>query len=1082
MKTSRLPLLAGAVVLLLGAGDALLHAQAVKASLVGTISDATGAMVPGAKVNITEINTGFTRTMNANEGGNYVFGNLDPGVYRVDCEFTGFKRAIRDKVDVLVNSTVRVDLRLEPGQITESIEVAASAELLQTDRSDVSRKIEVTQIANLPLTMNRNFQGLMNIVPGTSRSYRPHSEFFNVQDSIATQVNGQSRLANNVQLEGIDNNQRTGLLTALIPPIEAIQTVDVSTSNFDAELGRAGGGVVNVSFKSGTNEFHGSLFEFNRVSRTGARNTFASGKAVTTFNQFGGTLGGPIRKNKTFFFADYQGIRDRRGDFGRWTIPTQDFRAGNLTAATSTIYDPATGTADGRGRSPFAGSQIPAARISPLARKILGFIPAPVSPSITYNYEKATVRSKDTESTDAKIDHKFSDNDTLMYRLSMQRATISDPAIYGIYGGLKGFAGTGKQPSYNTALNYTKIFSQKMIAEFRFGVMRYRNDAQQEAYGKKTSDEVGIRGVNLDEFTSGMTGVDIDGYSNPVVGFSASLPWVRAETNFDLVSNWTRLQGNHTLKVGVDIRRNRDDLQQTQTYSPRGSFRYRAGPTALNGDPRTSFGNSFAAFLLDLPNEVGRDLPGIFPTFRQTQLFTYVQDKWQVSPKLTLDFGLRHELYVPPTAQWPGGFSNYNPDTNSLELAGLGSIPKNMGLQNDFRNFAPRVGVAYRMNQLTVIRGGYGVTVDPSYPDDKWAFNYPVKQNNAYNAENTYSYVLSMAAGFPAPLPVALPSSGIIPNAPAQNYLYIPKNMRQGYLQAWNVTVQRKLPGQFVFEAGYVANHAIGSISGRNINAGLVPGAGAAGQPLNIKFGRRASTSMWVPVSANYNSLQMKFDRRFAGGFALTTAYTYGKAINFADDNGGFSNLIDLKQNRARAGFDRTHTWVQSFIYDLPFGRNKRFLQSGPGRWLLGDWQVNGIFSIYSGTPLGFGYSATTLNAPGNGNRPYVNGPVRFLRAVGPGVKYFDISAFSAPASATFGNVGRNILGGPGIVNLDLAVFRKFRITERLGGEFRMESFNFSNTPHFNNPGTTLGSANFGEVQGAAGDQRVFQFAVKIVF
>ncbi|MCL4402835.1 MAG: carboxypeptidase-like regulatory domain-containing protein, partial [Acidobacteria bacterium] len=569
--------------------------------MVGTISDATGAMVPNAKVTITEVNTGFTRTMNANEGGNYVFGNLDPGVYRVECEYTGFKKAIRDGANVLVNSTVRVDLQLEPGQVTESIEVAASAELLQTDRSDVSHKVETTQVADLPLTMNRNFQGLMNIVPGTSRSFRPHSEFFNVQDSMATEVNGQSRLANNVQLEGIDNNQRTGLLTALIPPIEAIQTVDVSTSNFDAELGRAGGGVVNVSFKSGTNNFHGSLFEFNRVSRTAARTYFASGKAVTTFNQFGATLGGPIAKNRTFFFADYQGIRDRRGDFGRWTIPTTAFRQGDLSASTSVIYDPQTGTADGKGRIPFAGNAIPASRISPLARKILGFIPAPVSSALTNNYEKATVRSKDTESADAKIDHRFGDNDTLMYRLSMQRATISDPAIYGIYGGLKGFAGEGRQPSYNTALNYTHIFSPQMIAEFRFGVMRYRNDAQQEAYGKKTSDEVGIKGVNLDDFTSGMTGINIDGLSSPLVGFSASLPWVRAETNFDFVNNWTRLQGNHTIKIGADIRRNRDELLQTQTYSPRGLFRFRAGPTALNGDPKTSFGNSFAAFLLDLP-------------------------------------------------------------------------------------------------------------------------------------------------------------------------------------------------------------------------------------------------------------------------------------------------------------------------------------------------------------------------------------------------------------------------------------------------------------------------------------------------
>ena len=349
-----------AALLLMAVGTPDACAQAVKASLVGTVVDSTASVVPGAKITITEVNTGLTRSMLSNDTGNFVFGNLDPGVFRVECEFTGFKKAVRDRVTVLVNSTVRVDLRLEPGQVTESIEVTASGELLQTDRSDVSRKIETVQIANLPLTMNRNFQGLMNIIPGTSRSFRPHSEFFNVQDSIATQVNGQSRLANNVQLEGIDNNQRTGLLTALIPPIEAIQTVDVTTSNFDAELGRAGGGVINVAFKSGTNNFHGSLFEFNRVSRTAARNYFASGKAPTTFNQFGGTVSGPIIRNRTFFFADYQGIRDRRGDVGRWTIPTPAFRSGDLSASTSVVYDPLTGTPDGKNRTPFTSNQIPA--------------------------------------------------------------------------------------------------------------------------------------------------------------------------------------------------------------------------------------------------------------------------------------------------------------------------------------------------------------------------------------------------------------------------------------------------------------------------------------------------------------------------------------------------------------------------------------------------------------------------------------------------------------------------------------------------------------------------------------------------
>ena len=1073
------------VVILTLAGPGFAFAQAVKASLVGTITDSSGAVVPGAKVTITEINTGFTRSMETNESGYYVFSNLDPGSYRVEVEQTGFKKAVRDRVDVIVNTTVRVDLQLQPGQITETIEVVATLPLLQTDRSDVGRKFETRQLQDLPLAMNRNFQGLMRIMPGVLGVERPHSEFFNPQDSLAARVNGQSRYGNNVQLEGIDNNHRTGLLTALIPPIEAIQTVDITTSNYDAELGRAGGAVINVTFRSGTNDFHGSLYEFNKVSRLAARNVFATTKAPTVYNQYGGTLGGPIRRNKTFFFTDYQGTRDRRGDVTRATIPTMDFRRGDLSLATTTIYDPLTGKPDGTGRIPFPNKQIPDSRISPIAKKILSFIPAPTFPGFTTNYERATVRQKDTHSADVKIDHQFRESDTLMYRYSMQRSRIFDPGLYEIYGGPKsgGFAGEGKQLSQNTALNYTHIFSARTITELRIGVMRYRNDALNQDTGRKTAEEIGIRGVNLDRWTSGLTSINVDGYSNPMVGFSASLPWIRAETNFNFVSNWTKIISNHTLKAGADIRRNRDDLLQTQTYNPRGLFIFRAGPTALNGDPRTSFANSFAAFLLDVPNEFGRDLAGIFPTFRQTQIFGYFQDKWQVTPRLTMDLGLRYELYLPPTTVHRAGFSNYNPETNSLELAGVGSIPWNLGLQTDFKNFAPRFGLAYRLTPATVIRGGYGITIDPTYPDDKWAFAFPVKQNNAFFAQNSFAAAGSMAGGFPPPIVAQIPANGIISPAPAGNYLHLRKDLRQGYLQSWNVTIQRALPYKLALDVGYVANHALGVLINRNINAGMVPGAGAAGQPLNQKFGRKETTNVWTPFGSHYQSLQVKLDRRFSEGLVLTTAYTYGKAINFADDNGGLFIHLDPRMNRGRSAHDRTHVLASGFVYELPFGRGKRWAQAGVGRWLLGDWQISGAFMSMTGLPLNLTYSAATLNAPGNGNRPNVNGKPEIYGQVGPGVKWLDVTKFSAPPPNTFGNVGRNILTGPGLVNLDFAAFRKFRIVgDRLGAELRMESFNFTNTPHFNNPTGDFGSASFGEVTGAAADQRAFQFALKLVF
>jgi Carboxypeptidase regulatory-like domain/TonB dependent receptor-like, beta-barrel len=1067
--------------------------QAVKGSLLGAITDSNGGVLPGAKVIITEVNTNLSRTTVTNESGNYVFGNLDRGVYRLEIQLAGFKKAVRDKVDVLVNNDTRVDMQLEPGEITQSVEVAATLPLLQTDRADVGRQIETKQLQDMPLTFNRNFQSLLNLVPGATRAFRPHSEFFNSQDSLSTQVNGQSRLANNVQLEGIDNNHRTGLLTVMIPPIEALSSVDITTSNYEAELGRAGGAVTNVTLRSGTNELHGSVYAFNRVDKLAARPYFAATKAHSVYNQFGFTLGGPIIKNKTFFFGDYQGIRDRRGDVSRPTIPTMDFRNGDFRASPTIIYDPATGDSAGRGRQQIQCNGILNVicpnRISPVAQKILGFIPAPTFSAFTNNYELATARVKDTESFDVKIDHRVGDSDNFFVRYSYQRPKVFDPSLYGIYGGPKadGFAGTGINRTQSGAINYTHIFNPTFITEFRLGFSRYRNDAENQDIGKQTSTEIGIPGVNLDEFTSGLAYIDINGYSNPVVGFSPSLPWIRAETNVDLVTNWTRILKNHTLKWGADIRNNRDDLLQTQTYSPRGRFFFRPGPTALNPAagqtaPDSGFANSFASFLLDLPNEYGRDLPGTFPTLRQNTLFTYVQDKWTVSQKLTLNIGLRHEIYFAPTPMHPGGFSNYNPVNNTLELAGVGKVPSNMGRETNYDNFAPRFGLAYRLSEKTVIRGGYGISIDASFPDDKYAFNFPVKQNNAFTATNSFSAAGKMATGFAAPLVAAVPPDGVITNAPLnQVYLFIPPDTKEGYIQSWNLAVQRALPWNFTFEVAYVGNHNVGVLTRQNINASLTPGSGTAGRPLNQKFGRTTDTNIWMRTDTNYNGLQVKFDRRFSGGFLLTTAYTFGKAINYTDDQGSLFIPAVLSLNRGRAGFDRTHSFVQSYIYELPFGAGKRWLNSGIGRWLLGDWQLNGILSAYSGLPLGFSISATSLNAPGNGNRPNLVGEFKVLGDIGPGVKWFDPSAFSAPAANTYGTAGRNLFSGPGYVNLDLSVFRKFRVTERVGGEFRAEFFNFANHANFNSPGTTLGNASFGEVSGAS-DPRLIQFGLKITF
>lgn len=1061
----------------------LLNAQAVNGTLLGTVSDSSSAIVPGAKVVITETNTNLSRSSATNQNGYYVLTNLESGMYRVQVEQPGFKTSVREGVQVLVNSTVRVDFELQPGTVSETLSVTAEAALLQTDRSDTGRKIETRQVSDMPLTFNRNFQNLVNLVPGATRAFRPHSEFFNSQDSLSTHVNGQTRLANNVQIEGVDDNHRSGLLIVLIPPIEAIASVDITTSNYEAELGRAGGAVTNVTLRSGTNQFHGSAFEFNRVDATAARNVFSQSKAHTVYNQFGFTVGGPIRRNNTFFFGDYQSTRDYRGDINRATIPTLAFRDGDLRASPTQIYDPATGNPDGTGRLPFAGNIIPSGRISPITRKLLALIPPPTFPGLQTNFEKATTRVKNTESFDVKIDRQFNERNNISVRYSFQEPRVFDPGVYGNFGGPKnggGFAGTGTNRTQSSAINFTHIFTPNFIGETRLGFSRYRNLALQQDYGSTISKDLGIPGINLDLTTSGLTTINIDNFTGPVLGFASNQPWNRAETNFDFVNNWSRIVGNHTFKWGVDIRRFRDDLQ-AGIFNPRGQWSFRAGPTALNGDNQTSFGNSFASFLLDQPSFLQRDLPSLFSSIRQTPVFTYVQDKWQLSPKLTLDIGLRHELWGPPKPQFPGGFSNYDPATNSLVVAGIGSNPSNLGRKTDWRNFGPRLGVSWRLNDKTVLRAGYGISTIP-FPDNSYAFNFPVLQNNAFNPVNTFSSPRSLQDGFPPPIRTAPPPDGIIRNAPDNTYFVVPLDLKEAYLQSWNVAVQRALPKNFAFEVAYVANHGVGILGRQNLNAGLVPGAGSAGQPLNRLFGRKSETTTWVPTSEVYHSLQAKFDHRFASGFLLTTAYTFSKSIDFSNDNGGFFNNINFRINRGRADTDRTHMFVQSFIWELPFGRSRRWLRSGYGGWILGGWQLNGIFTAQTGDPLNVTFSNTTLNAPGNGNRPNVSGKPEIFGRAGRGERWLDVSKFSAPPTAVFGNTGRNILTGPGLVNLDFSVFRNFFLTERFVLAFRMESFNFTNTPHFNNPNTTFGSAGFGEITTAIQDQRQFQFGLKLTF
>jgi hypothetical protein len=590
-----------------------------------------------------------------------------------------------------------------------------------------------------------------------------------------------------------------------------------------------------------------------------------------------------------------------------------------------------------------------------------------------------------------------------------------------------------------------------------------------------------------------MTSINIGGFSNPMVGFSNSLPWDRSERTVEFATVFTKVKGNHTIKFGEDFRHTRDFLLQTQDNGgPRGQFQFRAQQTSIPSDAAATagFGNAFASFLLDVPSLVQRDLKVTDPGVRFWAFFTFIQDKWAVTPKLTIDLGLRHEYYTPFIGLVDqGGLSNYDPATNTLQVAGYGGVSASVGVEKYLKNFGPRAGVSYRLDDKTVLRGGFGVSTLP-FPDNSYVYNYPVKQNNVFNAPNNFAPAGSMKNGFPDPVFVQIPSGGIIDASPAvlrnASYFHVVPDMHEGSLHSFNVAFQRELPARFTLDVAYVGNRGHDTQTQFNENAATVVGLpGNDGRPLFRPFGKSADVTTWIGTKTEYNSLQTKLDRRFSNGLLVTSSYTLGRGWSYVngDSNSVIATPADIERSWARTDQDRLHSLVESFLYQLPIGPDRKWLREGPLSQVLGGWQVSGIFSAQSGSPIGISMSNATLNAPGNTQRPDVNGTPAVLGGIGPGSLWFDTSVFSTPAANTFGNSPRNgVIDGPRYVNLDATLAKLFTIG-RTKGEFRADIFNVTNTPHFNNPNGTYLGATFGQITSTiAGSERSLRFGFRLMF
>jgi hypothetical protein len=1134
-------------------------AQAVSGTIVGSVTDPAGAAVPNAQVSIVLNGQNVEHTTVTNESGNFTEPGLPSGTYTVTISAANFKKVIRENIVVETNTTARVDAQMTLGAVTETVTVSTAPPLLQTDRADISTNIEQRQIANLPLTSGNNFQSLLNTVPGNAPVVFNNSQFYNANNDLSVNSNGQSSYVNLYQIEGIDDDQRTGIHIILVPPAAAIQSIDITTNNFEAEFGRAVGAVVNVTLKSGTNQFHGSVFQNMENNGVNARNFFAAGpNGRLVYNYTGGSIGGPVLKDKLFFFGDFLRVSDHEESTVTTTIPYYNYNAttGNidLSGYKGQIYDPKTGTA-------FANNQIPLTRtmtaggnnsnvgISVIqALDALARNPAKNLASTAYiagatsnNFQQNTPFSKDAYSYDIKSDYAITAKDHLSGRFSHQTTNTFQAPLFGSFLGGPingGFEATGTAAAYSTGFNYDHIFSPTLFTEARFGVAHLRNTANQSDYGANDATTLGISGTNTSAINSGQVAFEVANFggngsisagfpfaANPLIGYSSSLPWVRAESNIDVANNWTKILGNHAIKFGADIRRVRDDLLQGANNAAAGSFYFSenqtsiAGATAFNGGV-TGQANDIASVLLDVPFQVGQDTNSTFPAYRQTWLFFFASDKWQATPKLTIDYGLRYELYPAATPRKPGGFSAYNPSNNTLTLAGIDGNPSNFGFQTDYKNFAPRLGISYRATPTTVLRAGFGVSYVP-FVDNSYAYNYPVKNSSDYANATTYgSAVLSstnptpvnFASGIPASPAQTIASNGTILETGNtflnnQNALYIPLNFKNAYVSSYNAVLQQALPFNSSLQIAYVANHGTRIDVSQNINLPSVYGENASFDPYNIAFGKTATiTQYFEGFSTNYQSLQVQFARRFSQSLGFTTAFTWGKAENYqtgAQDGALMFFAGPVHRNYAVADFDRTLNYTQTITYELPAGRNHQFFNHGPLEYVLGGWKTSAIIQAVSGLP----FSITTTSAT-SGTSQTVNqtGAYQVTHSVtrAASTTWFNTANFASPASCTqvsypavqtpcvLGNTGRNQFRGPAYFSDNLSLFKSFPIFREASLETRVDAFNLTNTPAFGLPNSSFTSSSFGKITSTLGSgvgnvngvggPRVLQAAVKITF
>lgn len=1055
-------------------------AQVQTGRIVGTVTDSQKAALPNASVTVTEIATNQSVSVHANESGAFVVTPLNPGIYKVTVTSGGFRTALVNSVEVQVGQSARVDVELQVGEASATVEVTAAAPLLDTESGTLGHVVTNTQIVNLPLN-GRSFYELARLMPGATllpgggNLLRIRANFIS-----GTGVSGVRGRQTTFMLDGVNITDHHQGGTYVQTSIDAIQEFKVTQSAFSAEYSNAGG-VINATTKSGTNTFHGGLFEFLRNDKLDARNFFAKEREILKRNQFGGTLGGPVTlpklysgKNRTFFFFSYEAMRERQGLVFNSIVPTAAMKAGNFSALTTRkIIDPLTGVQ-------FTNNTIPTARLSPQALFFAKFIPDPNTASGTYT--QLPSRALDTDQMTFRLDENINDNHRVFVRYSYHNNRQLEPHAFPALG-----SAPLKTNAHNLVASISDTLRANLLHEFRFNYLPAIVDLAPYLPGTDFNKAAGIRGFE-ETGRPGIVGSFPDfswtGYSSMNGSAFDQRPKTQDLKVYEFTDNVTWIKGANIIKFGGKIRKFVPLFTDSKQFQ--GLWNFNGG---LSGD-------SFSDFMLGLPRSVQRSFPADTFGGYATHWHGYVQDDIKVNNRLSLNLGLRYE-YTP----WLKGYKNqigtFDPtaakplivasNSDQIDLAAqfsgkaafalfkdLIQTSKQAGLPlsitaPDKKQLAPRFGFAWRpFGDKTVVRGGYGIFYEAESSADRVNNNFVPFRLDQIVFNDQPIPVRTMADPF---LGTALTSVA----APSLGAAYT--KARMGNNQHWNFGIQQQLMADTVLEVDYVGNkgtHLAGATAINNPPAG--PGAVQARRPYP-KYGTIAYFSQ--DVTSNYHALQTKLEKRVSNGLWYTVSYTFAKNIQRANAPATGQNTV---WERALTDFDIPHNLTLSTGYELPFGKGKRFLSSAGGftNALLGGWQTQGILVLRSGRPFTPTIGADRANTGVGGQRPnrIANGKLD-----NPTVeKWFDVAAFVLPAQFTYGNSGANILREDRFKSLDFSIFKQFRITEGSQLQFRAEAFNVTNTPSFAIPNTLVDTAAGGRVTSTLSAPRQIQFALKYNF